>query len=53
LTFGLGAAKKVSGIEITWPNGRSDRLQGVAGDQSITIAEGKGVVRAVPLGSKP
>ena len=53
LTFGLGAATKVSGIEITWPNGRTDRLPGVAGDQSITIAEGKGVVRAVPLGSKP
>jgi hypothetical protein len=53
LTFGLGAATKVSGIEITWPNGRSDRLPGVAGDQSLTIAEGKGVVRAVPLGSKP
>jgi hypothetical protein len=53
LTFGLGAATKVSGIEIAWPNGRTDRLPGVAGDQSITIAEGKGVVRAVPLGSKP
>ena len=28
------------------------RLPGVAADQHITIAEGKGVVRAVPLGSK-
>lgn len=53
LTFGLGTDTKVSGIEITWPNGRTDRLPGVAGDQSLTIGEGKGVVRAVPLGSKP
>jgi enediyne biosynthesis protein E4 len=53
LTFGLGAATRVGGIEITWPNGRTERLPGAAGDQSLTIAEGKGVVRAVPLGSKP
>ena len=53
LTFGLGTDTKVSGIEVTWPNGRTERLPGVAGDQSLTIAEGKGIVRAVPLGSKP
>jgi hypothetical protein len=53
LTFGLGAATRVGGIDVTWPNGRTERLPGVAGDQSLTIAEGKGVVRAVPLGSKP
>jgi hypothetical protein len=52
LTFGLGIATKVGGIEITWPTGRTERLPGVAADQHITIAEGKGVVRAVPLGSK-
>jgi len=52
LTFGLGAATKVGGIQITWPNGRVEWLPGVAGDQSLTIAEGKGVVRAVPLGGK-
>ena len=49
LTFGLGTATKVGGIEIAWPNGRTERLPGLAGDQHITIAEGKGVVRAVPL----
>ena len=52
LTFGLGTATKVGGIEITWPNGRTERLPGVAGDEHITIAEGKGVVRAVPLETK-
>jgi len=52
LTFGLGAATRVGGIQVTWPNGRVEWLPGVAGDQSLTIAEGKGVVRAVPLGGK-
>jgi hypothetical protein len=49
LTFGLGTATKVAGIEITWPDGRTERLAGVAGDEHVTIAEGKGVVRAMPL----
>ena len=53
LTFGLTGATKVGGIDIVWPDGKTERLPGVAGDQSITIAEGKGVVRSVPLGSRP
>jgi enediyne biosynthesis protein E4 len=52
LTIGLGAATKVGGIEIVWPSGKVERLPGVAGDQSITILEGKGVVKSVPLGKK-
>jgi hypothetical protein len=52
LTFGLGSTTKVGGIEIVWPTGRTERLPGVAGDQSLTIAEGKGVVRAAPLGTR-
>jgi hypothetical protein len=49
LTFGLGTTTRVGGIEVTWPNGRSERLPGVAGDQSVTIVEGKGVSRTAPL----
>ena len=49
LTIGLGNTTKVGGIEVTWPTGRTERLPGIAGDQSITIAEGKGVVRSTPL----
>jgi enediyne biosynthesis protein E4 len=52
LTFGLGSTTKVGGLEVTWPNGRTERLPGVAGDQSITIVEGKGIARAVPLESR-
>ena len=49
VTFGLGAATKVAGIEVTWPNGKTERAAGTAGDQALTIQEGKGVIRSVPL----
>jgi enediyne biosynthesis protein E4 len=52
VTIGLGQNNKVNGIDVTWPNGRIERLQGVAGNQTINIVEGKGVVRTVPLGAK-
>jgi hypothetical protein len=52
LTFGLGTATKIAGIEVTWPNRRTERLPGAGGDQSVTIVEGKGIVRAVPLESR-
>ena len=32
LTFGLGTATKVGGLEIIWPNGKKEQLPGVAGD---------------------
>lgn len=52
LTFGLGRATRVDGLEVTWPNGRTERLPGVAADQSLTVLEGKGIVRAVPFARK-
>jgi hypothetical protein len=52
LTMGLGGATKVGAIEIIWPSGKKEQVPGVAADQSITIAEGKGVVKSVPLVTK-
>jgi enediyne biosynthesis protein E4 len=49
LTFGLGSSNRVTGIEITWPNGKTERLPGTAGDQALTIQEGRGIIRASPL----
>ena len=49
LTFGLGRASKVTTIEVTWPNGRVEKLAGVAANQSVIIREGKGIVRTTPL----
>jgi hypothetical protein len=52
LTFGLGQASKVTAIEVTWPDGKAEKLPGVAANQAITVLEGKGIIRAVPVGAK-
>jgi len=44
LTFGLGGAAKADAVEVQWPSGQVDSLSGVAGDQTVTVEEGKGVV---------
>ena len=49
LTFGLGSATGVRAIEVTWPNGRAEKLPGVDGDQRIRIEEGRGIVERSPL----
>ncbi len=49
LTFGLGRATKVTSMEVTWPNGRVEKLAGVAANHAVTVREGRGIVRTVPL----
>jgi hypothetical protein len=49
LIFGLGRATKATAIEVTWPNGRVEKLPGAAANQSLTIREGKGIVRTASL----
>ena len=49
LTFGLGQRTSVKAIEITWPSGRKEIINGAQADQSITVREGKGIVSSTPL----
>jgi hypothetical protein len=49
LTFGLGSAREVSGIQVKWPSGKVDTIGAVKGNQAITIKEGAGLVSAVPM----
>jgi hypothetical protein len=49
LTFGLGKADKVSGIEVAWPSGRVDVTSDVNANQFITIQEGKGIIASQPI----
>jgi hypothetical protein len=44
LTFGIGEKTKADSIDVQWPSGEIDKLSSVAGSQTITIQEGKGVV---------
>jgi hypothetical protein len=48
--FGLGKRDKVKTIEIRWPSGQADTLSDVAANQFITVKEGVGLLRAVPVG---
>jgi len=44
--FGLGAATRVERLEIQWPSGTRDIVEGLAADQHVSIVEGEGVTRA-------
>ncbi len=50
LTFGLGTATKADSIEVQWPSGKVDTLSAIAGAQTVTVEEGKGVVTARSYG---
>jgi hypothetical protein len=44
LTFGLDGKSDADAIEVHWPSGGTDKAGRTAGDQTITIEEGKGIV---------
>jgi len=48
LHFGQGRRSRVDRIEIRWPGGGTEIVENVAADQFLTIAEGRGVVKAGP-----
>ena len=50
LTFGLGDSATIRSVEVTWPNGRLEKLPGGAANRAITVQEGKGIVHSAPLG---
>jgi hypothetical protein len=55
VTFGLGAASKVTGIDIQWPSGRVDKFPGSVAaqlDRHLTFREGFDTVVARPLVKK-
>jgi ASPIC and UnbV len=52
LTFGLAGTTKADAIEVQWPSGQMDKLSGVAGDQTVTIEEGKGAVGTRAYGKR-
>jgi hypothetical protein len=44
LTFGLGADKTVTSVEIEWPGGSTQKLTNIAANQGIVVEQGKGIV---------
>ena len=49
LTFGLGRRERISGARVTWPDGRVESLPALDANLAVTVEEGKGIVRTVPL----
>ena len=49
ITFGLGRAQGVQAIEIAWPSGRVDRLDGEKAGQFLMVEEGRGIVTRTDL----
>jgi len=45
LHFGVGMARKVDSVEVTWPSGRLDRHHGLAADAGYRLREGDPVPR--------
>ena len=52
LTFGLGQREKAETLEIRWPSGQVEQLTNVAGGQTVTLTEGKGISSTRPYGKK-
>jgi len=44
VTFGLGTAARVSGLRVTWPDGRVENVSAVDANHVVTIQEGRGVI---------
>jgi hypothetical protein len=49
VTFGLGHATKVAGLEVQWPSGQIEKIPATDGNQTITIEEGKGITKRTPF----
>jgi hypothetical protein len=47
--FGLGPSLRVDRLEIRWPGGARETVEGVTANQIVTIAEGKGVTARTPF----
>jgi hypothetical protein len=49
ITFGLGHAQGVQGIEIAWPSGRVDQFGSEKAEQFLIVEEGRGIVARTEL----
>lgn len=43
--FGLGSATKADRIEVRWPSGATDQVEGASADQCLTVEEGRGLLQ--------
>lgn len=53
VTLGLGSGSGVSGLRVTWPDGRVLDLPATQANQHVFVKEGQGVTRVEPLRRGP
>jgi hypothetical protein len=47
--FGLGDAERAESLEIRWPGGDVERIEGVESGHIYTVGEGEGIIDSVPF----
>jgi enediyne biosynthesis protein E4 len=52
LHFGLGGGTSAT-VSVRWPDGKTENIAGIAGNQAITIREGRGMVAHTQLVGRP
>jgi len=46
---GLGKATKIDRLDVRWPNGQNEVIEGAAVNQILTVTEGKGITARMPF----
>jgi hypothetical protein len=46
---GLGTASRIDRLEIRWPSGEAEIVEGTAPGQILTVTEGRGITARTPL----
>ncbi len=47
--IGTGKATRIDRLEVRWPNGQQEVVEGAAVNQILTVTEGKGVTARGPF----
>ena len=46
---GLGKAARIDRLDVRWPNGQNEIVEGAAANQILTVTEGKGITARTPF----
>jgi len=47
--FGLEKAAQADRLEILWPSGLVDKVEGIKANQIVAVTEGRGITRQEPF----
>jgi hypothetical protein len=50
--IGLGTAARIDRVEVRWPNGQNEVVDGATVNQILTVTEGRGITARTPFARK-